>query len=483
MAGPWEQYAQSDAGGPWAKYQSSAEPRGESWTDAVKNVGSAAVRPIAKGIAGIPLMAADAGVGLVNGVKQLIAEKRGPTLRDFNPFAMSGGDYPLPSQTFDQSLDTVTRAPEGIAGKASEFVSSAIAGARVPSPIGVRAPPSNFVAPKQALKDAALRAAQREGYVVPPSSNNPTVANRLMEGIAGKQKLTQEAMMRNQPVTEALAARALGQNPEVPLTKEALAAIRSEAAQAGYEPIRNAGQITASSDFAADLAKLIKSGEGATRMGIKTENPAQEVIKTLSQKKSFDAADAVDSIAYIRGLADDAYSSGQKTVGAAYKGAAKAIEDEIERNLASRGKDGAELLKGFRDARRLMAQTYTAGKALTDEAGTVNALKYASELRKGKPLTGDQRTIGQFASQFGKFAATPKEIYPSISPLDMYGSAITAGLTESAAPLALPLTRVGLREYLLSQAGQARAVPEAFRPQSTLGLLGAYPQANLLAGQ
>lgn len=447
-------------------------------------IGSAAVRPIAKGLAGLPLMAADAGVGTVNTIKQLIAEKRLPRLNDFNPFATPPqGDYPLPSQTFNQALDSVTARPEGIVGRGSEIVSSALIGSRLPAPTGVQQAPAGFSPAGQALKDASLAAAQKRGYVVPPSSNNPSFMNRLLEGIAGKAKLSQESAMRNQSVTERLAATALKQNPEAPITQEALAVIRSEAHKAGYAPVKAAGEMATDSQFIDDLTSLTKTAEGASKAfpGLKAEGPIDDLVKSLKQEK-FDAADGVDAIAYLRQLADDAFGSGRSSDGRAYKGAAKAVEDVIERNLAARGEDAKEILKSYRESRQLIAQTYTAGKALTDAAGTSNALVYGRELLKGTPLVGDQKAIGQFASRFGKFAGVPKEIYPSISPLDVYGSAISAGVTESAAPLLLPLTRVGLREYLLSQAGQARAIPKAFQPQNALGTLSAYPQLGLMAG-
>lgn len=453
--------------------------------DVSPGVGSAIVRPVAKAIAGLPLMAADAGVGTVNTVKQLIAEKRLPRLNDFNPFATPApADYPLPSQTFNEALDSATVKPTTTAGKGAELVSSMLLGARMPAPTGVQGPPPGFMPPAQALKDASLQAGQKAGYVVPPSSNNPTFMNRLMEGIAGKAKLSQEAMMRNQPVTERLAATALGQNPEAPLTQEALAVIRSEAHAAGYAPVKAAGEMATDSKFIDDLVSLTKTGEGASRSfpGLKPPGPLDDLVKSLTQEK-FDAGDGVDAIAYLRQLADDAFGAGQSSTGRAYKGAAKAVEDVIERNLSKRGKDSEGLLKGYRDSRRLIAQTYTAGKALVDADGTSSALKYGRELMKGVPLVGGQKTIGQFAARFGKFAGVPKEVYPSISPLDVYGSAISAGVTNSAVPLMLPLTRVGLREYLLSQAGQARAFPKAFKPPQNLGAIaGAYPQLGLMAG-
>lgn len=384
--------------------------------------------------------------------------------------------YSMPSQDFQQSLTQAgVPEPQGASEKAMSFIRQAALGSRLPAPQAAQQAPKDFVKPQQMLRDQVLKKAQSEGYVVPPSANNPSTMNRLLEGLSGKVKLSQEAGIRNAPVTEKLAARALEQNPDAPLTQAALGVIRREAYDAGYAPVKAVGEIATDSQFIDDLVSITKTAKGAARSfpGLKPKGGIDEVIDTLAQEK-FDASDGIDAVAHLRELADDAYRAGDGSVGKAYKSAAKAIEDMIERDLGKRGDDAKGLLAGYRAARQQIAKAHTAGKALIDEAGGTNARAYASELIKGKPLTGDQRTIGQFASQFSKYAPKPTgDIYPSISPLDAYGSAIAAGATDSVAPLAFPLTRLGLREYLLSPAGQARALRAPFVPPQNLGLLGA----------
>lgn len=132
-----------------------------------------------------------------------------------------------------------------------------------------------------------------------------------------------------------------------------------------------------------------------------------------------------------------------------------------------------------------MAKTYTAGKALVEDSGLSKARVYAAELGREKPLEGDQRTIAGFGSAFGKYvSATPNaENFPALSPVDVYGSAIAAGAADSALPLMYPLTRMGLRNYMLSPSGQARALPKAYKPQDTMGLLGSFPMMSQYASQ
>jgi len=463
-----------------------------SFSDYLKSLGSAAVRPVIKAVTALPAMAADTGVAVRN-LSYNLSHGIMPTLADFNPFAKTGGshqEYELPSQSFNRVLDQYTQAPTGFLGKGSELVSSMLLGSQIPAPQGmgtlkgatdsvlkgnaeaIDTVPANFVPAQQALRNQTLERAQQDGYVVPPASNNPTFANRLLEGISGKLKLQQEAAMRNQSVTDMLASRALGQNPDMPLTQGALSAIRSEASQAGYAPIRAVGDIPTDEKFLSDLKGLNEAADGASKSfpGIQSESPIKDVVNSLSQPK-FDASDGLDAMKLLRAQADDAFRSGNGTLGTQYKAAAKAIEDQIERHLSSQS-ESAGLLDTFRKARQQIAQTYTAGKAIVGDTGSSNALKYAGELARNKPLVGDQRTIASFASQFRKAAAFQTESMPSISPLDAYGSAIAASASGSPAPLLLPLTRVGIREYLLSPAGQARALPQAFKAPETLGGLG-----------
>ena len=48
---------------------------------------------------------------------------------------------------------------------------------------------------------AAIQAARSQGYVIPPTQANPTLGNRLLEGMAGKLTTAQNASAANQGVT------------------------------------------------------------------------------------------------------------------------------------------------------------------------------------------------------------------------------------------------------------------------------------------
>jgi len=451
--------------------------------DFAKNLGSAAVRPVAKAVAGLPLMAMDAGVATRNLVGDAYNKATG---KPATP------DYELPSSMFNRALDSYTRAPSGAVGKGAEFVNTLLAGGltapylpQASGQVSASSPmaPAGFTTPDAAGKAQALAVAQKRGYVVPPSQSNPTFTNRLLEGIGGKLKLQQEAMQANQPVTTSLAASELGQNPDAPLSQGALASIRQEAVQNGYAPLRNIGRIVPTADYTQALDNIEKTTAGAAKSfpGIKAPDVAG-IVAPLRQP-SFDSADAIDAISVLRGQADEAFRSGSSVAGRAYKSAAKALEDAIEKHLEDQGSDGRDMLSAFRDARIQIAKSIDVGKSLNDATGQVSATKIGQIAAKAPGrLTGGLKDIATFARAYPKAAREVTETYPSISPLDAYGSAMASASSGSAAPLLLPLTRVGIRNYLLSPAGQARAVPSTGSSPLTNGLLRAIPQLGLLAG-
>ena len=99
---------------------------------------------------------------------------------------------------------------------------------------------------------AGIQAARDAGYVIPPTQANPTLGNRLLEGLAGKITTAQNASARNQGVTNSLAAKALNLAPDTPLTPDVLKTVRQQASQA-YEGVRSLGAVTADGQFAQDL--------------------------------------------------------------------------------------------------------------------------------------------------------------------------------------------------------------------------------------
>lgn len=446
----------------------SAPQQAYGMSDFLKDTASNIIRPIAKGVAALPLMAMDAGVGARN--------------------LVTGSTYQLPSQMFNNSLDEYTRPPDSAIGRAAEAGSAMVAG-------GVLAPqaqattklmggrdlvPQNFMQPRQAARAGALAVSNQYGLVAPPSQSNPTLINRLLEGISGKVKLNQEATLRNDPIFSQIAAKELGQNPEAPLSQGALQSIRTEAATKGYAPLRDLGEIKTTKTYTDALDNIAATSRNAARSfpGLKTED-VEGVTKPL-RVDTFNSADGIDAIQNYRAMADQAYRRGDNILGKAYKASSKALEDAIEQHLVDQGGNGSTLLAAFRDARVQIAKTYDVGKALNESTGQINA-QVLGRLDKAKPgrLSGGLKDIATFAQAFPKASVMPKEDFPAISPLDAYGSAMAAGATHSVGPLMIPLSRVGIREYLLSMGGQARAVPSVPADSASALKYGLIPQLTL----
>jgi hypothetical protein len=446
-------------------------PEGDSWLDAAKNVGSAFVRPIVKGAASLPLLAMDTGVAARNLTGYAMDKMQGKTPDNF---------YELPSAMFNRALDTYTRPPEGY-GKGAEFVSSALAGSRAPPPQAAAQAPANFVTGEMARRAGqlgTLESSQKAGYVVPPSTTNPTAANKLLESLGGKIATAQDAALKNQEVTNTLAKRALGLSEDAPISKEALSAVRKEAGDA-YANLRKVGDVSFDEGALQKLDAVASKFTGnklKEALGGGTDIP--KIVQAMKDEP-LNGNTAVDAIDLLRSKATSAYASGDKEAGKAYKALAGSIEDLMERNLSG------DALKAFRDARQLIAKTYSVEGALNQSTGNVVATKLASQLAKDKPLSGDLLTAARFGQAFPKAARETLDS-GSVSHLDTALASGAAVMQKQPWWLAYPLLRQGVRSGLLSDAGQSLTVPRNAQipPGLLMGGLSAEEQARYgLSGQ
>ena len=310
---------------------------------------------------------------------------------------------------------------------------------------------------------AAIRQAQSAGYVIPPTQANPSLVNRTMEGLAGKLTTAQNASAQNQGVTNTLAARALGLADDTKISMDVLNQVRAEAGQ-GYQQIKTLGTLTGDARFNNQIAGLKGAYEGAAKDFPGLAKPElSQMLDSLKQPK-FKASSAVDAVRILRDEADKAFRQGDKGVSKALRQASSAMEDLIERNLlrinaeasltsimrgggsvddivgAGINNPAAAMLNQFRDARQLIAKTYSVEKALNPTTGTIDAQKLAAQLNRGKPLSGELKQAADFANRF-KTAAKPIEgmgSLPQTSPLDW---ALAGGMTAATSN---PLGMMGL---------------------------------------
>lgn len=298
------------------------------------------------------------------------------------------------------------------------------------------------------------------------------VANVLDIAAGGRPKMAQAAALKNQGVTNQLASKALGLPENMPLNNGVLEQVRRDAFTNGYAPVRATGDVTPGPAYTQALDAIAQASKGASRsFPNAVQNEIPSMVDSLRVGK-FDAGDGLQMSQLLRDAADKAYASGDKALGKANRDASKAIEDAIEEHLQSVGMPDA--LDAFRNARQLIAKTYTVQKALNDTTGNVSAKAIASQLKKGKPLTDELESIGRAAQLPGNSLRDMMYATPAGSQLESVLS--TGGAIASHNPLllAIPAARSGLRSLMLSDAVQ-KAIPAPSYQSNLLRALASDP--------
>lgn len=314
--------------------------------------------------------------------------------------AISGGattglvdpDQALAGAAIGAALPVVVRG----AGKVGHALTSSMRGPEVPP--GIR---------------KAAESAAENGFVIPPTMAKPTLGNRLLEGLAGKTSVAQNASLKNQQVVNQLAAKEIGLPVDATITPQMLKEIRDNAGQA----------------YKAVASLPVKPAERAQPMFNKPAspeiNPAQ-MVEDLKQARN-DAQGWFK--AYNRSASPEDLATAK-----AKEALSKRLESGLESYAESLGQP--ELLQGLRNARTLIAKTYSVERALNPTTGSVDAQTLAKLAKKGV-LTGGLKASADLATAFPK-AAQPVErmgSLPQLSPLD-WAAAGTMGAATGFSPVA-----------------------------------------------
>jgi hypothetical protein len=318
---------------------------------------------------------------------------------------------------------------------------------------------------------SGVQSARSAGYVIPPTQANPTFANRVIEGVAGKASTAQNASARNQEVTNELVKRAIG---TADLTPQGLQAVR-DAANSQYDQLAQVGSFVPDQQF---VNALQKSAGSKALPGI-TNKEVDDLVNVLGQQGAFDAQQTIESIKRLRfdGSANRvAQDPTKKALGKAQMGIANALEELVDRNLASTGQQ--ELLTNYRAARQTLAKVYDVEKAVNQATGNIDANKLASLLKKGRPLTGELRTVAEFAQQFPKAAQSVEKMgsLPQFSPLDFGALGTLSAVTSNPLLMAGVAARPAMRSLALSAPVQNRLGTQA--TQNRLATLLASPDVQ-----
>jgi hypothetical protein len=281
------------------------------------------------------------------------------------------------------------------------------------------------------VKRATLQDALDEGYVVPPSTVKPSFATNRLESFGGKAAVKQEAAIRNQQVTNRLAAEEIGLPGDTVLTESILKQVRDEAGTV-YQDI--AAISPRASSALENLKQTRFDAKEQWNYYARTGNPeAGTLARSLSAKSEL----------YERAIAREAKQLTAKR---------PAIVDEL------------------REARTRIAKTYDIEKALNLGSGDVDAHVIGRLLDKGgiASKSGNLRIIGKFAEAFRDATREGARVPAAgVSALDAsmaigLGTAgyLGTGGPEGLALAAIPSLRGPVRSAMLSGLYQQRLLKE-----------------------
>ncbi len=268
------------------------------------------------------------------------------------------------------------------------------------------------------VRDQNLRTAQSKGYVIEPSTVNPSLVNNFLGSIAGKAATKQEATLRNQPITTDVTKSELRFGADKPITKETLADFREQAAW----PYREAAKISPTAD--ATVKKL---------------------QDTRFEKQSY----------------WDHYRMSKDPESLRKAKSLQKVEDALESHLqgmATRAKK-PDLVNELKNSRKEIAKSYSIEEALNPGDAQISAQSFGRQLVSGEPLSGGLKDVALFAlgpgqRVTGRESATPP---PDVSNLKPVASAALASSETPAGIFAAGIPLIGgpTRNLILSPEYQA----------------------------
>ena len=309
------------------------------------------------------------------------------------------------------------------------------------------------------------------GLKIPPSMADAGMAARTVEGVGSKARTAEMMAAENRKLFDSLARKAIGLPKDAPLTPEIVKGVGDAAFEQGYKPIMEAGKIGIGKGYRTDLMNIVKRLEGDNSFPAAQRPEVIELVRKYLENpatgrplQSFTGKDAILQSRQLRLDAADAFKQGNNALALAQKGIAKALEDNIERNLGA----GSQMLKDFKDARTLMSKAHSVEEALVLGEGSIDAVKILAQASR-KKLTGELAMIAKAAKVLGPAAAFSKGTPPPVNLGDsilMGGAGATAalGFPALAGVAAIPLARYGLREAVMSKPFQKMLVHGTGQP-------------------
>lgn len=285
------------------------------------------------------------------------------------------------------------------------------------------------------------------GYVMPPSMTNPTVYNRIMEGLGGKAATEQDASMANDATTAALVRNQLRAPSSMGITEQSLGQLADERAQIYRDvaalpslPPKNIGTFTTPDANLPMTGKQPQSPSAALEKLRSVRLDAKDYWREFQKNGSVDARNKYVELS----------------------SRAAALEGSIEKAAVAAGHP--EMVDQLRAARTDIAQIHDVERALNTDRGEVSAIDLARARDKGVPLSGDLLTAAKMGNAFHKAIKRPEQIgSPGVNNLVSTLAAATGGGIGAAAgnapgaflgaalgAVTVPAAQLAMRKLLLS---------------------------------
>lgn len=298
---------------------------------------------------------------------------------------------------------------------------------------------------------AAAKKAMDAGYKLLPSRVTGSRKQDFIQSASGTVPTKQMMSTHNQEVTNGLVRREFGLPDDAPINFDTLERVRADAGTV-YQKLGSYGRIKADNTYINEIRKIARPSAVAKSF------PGAEKKDIVAQVKKF-ARKEMDSdsvVAAIKELRKDASAGINaqdpqiQAMARANRKVADALEGLLERSLQ---KVDPNIVPEFKAARQTIAKTYSVEKALGKGGDNVDARKLATQLVKGKPLSGNLKTIAEFGKNFDEVAQPNPPQTTNFRPMDfVLGLVGAAGYDRKL--IALMLARPAMRKMITSNTYQ-----------------------------
>lgn len=335
----------------------------------------------------------------------------------------------------------------GKAGELAGDVSRSTPAGRSPAPRNAKATLPAAAEQAAGLEkvpaQSTIQLANEAGYKLKPSEAGGK-GGAIAEGLSGSAKLEVAALVKNQQVTNRLAAKEIGIQGRV--TPATLAEAKKPHSKVYTEVGAKLGEVPTDATYAAEVQAIGRTPGSSFQ---KARNSEIDALKDAYSESKFNAADAVLETRALRAAARKNFRSQdpiKNELASAQMKVSDAIEAQMERYGKTIGQDN--LIARFQKARQELAKINSVERSFKN--GNVDASLLAKQLDAKVPLSGNLKTIAQVASDFPKVMRNAAKV-PQQTSVNMFetvagiGGAIATGNPAIMGAMAVrPITRAVL---------------------------------------